>query len=202
MRSISSASPPAVGNTMTGWPKWPHRATVTSLSTRFEYQRSRLFMAAQSRASVQTGASPRIYQACLAGEEPAEAIEQAVAPVDPVVAVQRLDHAELVGHVAEHLGHRPIRVGQWFEHPIGHENPIDDPFRACAHLVHKPNHRFERGAVDMRPRFAAEAKRWGFEEQRAVKARRTHGGGKRCHPTEARAHQHPAARITAKLEPP
>src|ERR1700678_1843220 len=115
-------------------------------------------MAAQSRASVQTGASARIYQACLAGEEPAEPIKEAVAPVDPVVAVQRLDDSDLVGHLTKYFSHRSIRLRQWFEHPVGHEDPIDDPFRASAQLVHEPDHRLEGGAVDMRPRFVAEAK--------------------------------------------
>src|SRR6516165_6471724 len=36
-RSISSASPPAEGNTSTGRPNVPHRATVISVLTRSEY---------------------------------------------------------------------------------------------------------------------------------------------------------------------
>jgi hypothetical protein len=42
-RSISSASPPADGNTSTGWPNHPHRTTVTGCSSRDEYHRSRTF---------------------------------------------------------------------------------------------------------------------------------------------------------------
>src|SRR5678815_1008019 len=38
-RSISSASPPAVGNTMTGWPNEPQRHSVTSRSSRSLRQR-------------------------------------------------------------------------------------------------------------------------------------------------------------------
>ena len=41
----------------------------------------------------------RIDEACLAGEQPAEPIEEPVAPVDPVVAVERFDNSQLVGHL-------------------------------------------------------------------------------------------------------
>src|SRR5579862_114864 len=37
MRSISSASPPAVGKKSTGWPKCPQRATAASRPMRGEY---------------------------------------------------------------------------------------------------------------------------------------------------------------------
>src|SRR5215471_6533321 len=42
-RSISSASPPAEGNTSTGWPNVPHRATVMSWLRRLENHRSTVF---------------------------------------------------------------------------------------------------------------------------------------------------------------
>src|SRR6202021_2576404 len=98
-------------------------ATVTSLSTRVEYQRSRRFMAAQSRASMRASASPRIDQARLAGEEPAETVEQPVTPVDPVVAVERLHHPDLVAHSLEHFDHRPIRHRKRLEGPEGQKKP-------------------------------------------------------------------------------
>src|SRR5919112_105963 len=37
IRSGSSASPPAVGNSRTGWPQWPQRTSVISCSNRGEY---------------------------------------------------------------------------------------------------------------------------------------------------------------------
>src|SRR5919112_3195626 len=37
IRSGSSASPPAVGNSKTGWPQWPQRISVISCSSRGEY---------------------------------------------------------------------------------------------------------------------------------------------------------------------
>src|SRR5262252_11090343 len=42
-RSISSASPPADGNTSTGRPNVPHRTTVISVLTRSEYHRDVVF---------------------------------------------------------------------------------------------------------------------------------------------------------------
>src|SRR3954453_21681981 len=42
-RSISSASPPAVGNTSTGVPKCPHRAMLIGYCNRSEYHRSVVF---------------------------------------------------------------------------------------------------------------------------------------------------------------
>src|SRR5918994_4859428 len=37
IRSGSSASPPAVGKSKTGWPQWPQRIRVISCSSRGEY---------------------------------------------------------------------------------------------------------------------------------------------------------------------
>src|ERR1035438_1004915 len=144
MRSISSASPPAVGKTITGRPKCPQRATVTSLSTRLEYQRSRLFMAAKSRASVRSGASPRIDQARFPGKEPAETFEQPVAPVDPVVAVERLHHPELVAHSLQHFGHRPIRHRKRLEGSVGQKDAIGDLLGMGAHRVDETDDRLDR----------------------------------------------------------
>src|SRR5680860_617084 len=53
LRSISSASPPAVGNTSTGMPKWPHRATVNSCCSLSENQRSMVFFTRPSWTSGQ-----------------------------------------------------------------------------------------------------------------------------------------------------
>src|SRR5882724_2311828 len=42
-RSISSASPPAVGKMRTGWPKWPQRTSVESRCMRSERQPVEIF---------------------------------------------------------------------------------------------------------------------------------------------------------------
>src|SRR5262245_60158637 len=47
MRSISSASPPAVGKTSTGWPQCPQRTRLISCPTRLEYHLEAVFIAAR-----------------------------------------------------------------------------------------------------------------------------------------------------------
>src|SRR4051794_7933058 len=47
IRSGSSASPPAVGNSRTGWPQWPQRTSVISCSSRGEYHQDPVLITAR-----------------------------------------------------------------------------------------------------------------------------------------------------------
>ena len=110
-RSISSASPPAVGKTSTGVPNVPQRTTSTSCSTRSEYQLDDSLDVTLSRPRVGAATSGRRLGAPALDAPP----EQLGELVDLVGGEQRGDLLldRVVGDVGrEELPHDLVEVGQ------------------------------------------------------------------------------------------
>src|SRR5450631_318481 len=194
MRSTSSASPPAVGNTITGRPKWPHRTTVTSLSRRREYQRSRLFMRAESGAS-------GVEQALLAREQPAEAVTEMVAPPRPCVTVEGFHHLDLRRHATEHVDHGEVALGRRLERAVAEKDLFHRQVRLRADGVDEADHGVERGAALVLPAHHRVEERRRLQQQAAVEARRPPGRRERRDGPEARPGENPAGRLSAQGQP-
>src|SRR5665213_596963 len=194
MRSTSSASPPAVGNTITGRPKWPHRTTVTSLSSRDEYQRSRIFMRAESGAS-------GVEQALLAREQPVEAVTEMVAPPRPCVTVEGFHHFDLRRHPTEHVDHGEVALGRRLERAVAEKDLFHRQLRLRADGVDEAHHGVERGAALVLAAHHGVEERSRLQQQAAVETRRSPCRRQCRDGPEARPGAEPAGRVRAQGKP-
>src|SRR5215468_4416283 len=187
-RSISSASPPADGNTSTGRPNVPHRTTVISVLTRSEYHRDVVF-------------TPSFIEELLwPWEDPRQTFPQPVAPILPAVPVAGLDVAD--GHPGglERRDHGPVPDDQRLVDPAADEHPVGDPPRRGAVPVDEPHHRLERRPAAVVVADVGEDEGAGLQQQRAVDARVAVRGRQRRDGAEARAHQAPGRRSAGQRE--
>src|SRR6266849_9643769 len=187
-RSISSASPPADGNTSTGVPTTPQRTTAMSLWSRSENHRSLTFTSSLMTA-------PSLVEKLLwTRENPGQRVPQPVAPVFPAVPVAGLDVAD--GHPGglEHRKHGPVRDDQRLVDAAADEQPVGDPARRGPVPVHEADHRLERRPAAVVVADVGEDERAGLQQQRPVGLRVAVGGRQRGDGAEARAHQAPRGR--------
>src|SRR5580704_10066122 len=184
-RSISSASPPADGNTSTGLPINPHRTTVTCCSRREEYHRSRTFKSSATKRPPDS----LVVELLRTREDPGQPGAQPVPPVLPAVPVARLDVPDRHPGALEHRDHGPVRDDQRLVDTAADEQPVGDPPRGAPVPVHEPDHRIEHRPAAVVVPDVGEHERPGLQQQGPVHLRVPVRGGQRRDRPEARPHQ-------------